>query len=170
MKKGRIITILTVVMILLMVISAGPITAGERATPEEVVARVREAAEFLSKEGEAGLLQFNDPEGPWVWKDTYAFVEDCNKDEIVAHPDSELVGTSVSGLVDIKGNNYGLEICPASENPNGGWVEYWWPELGGDVPERKVTYYYAVPDQPYIVGAGVYEPTMTMEELNELIE
>jgi len=40
----------------------------DKATGQEVVAKVREAASTLSKTGD--LAQFNQKQGPWVWKDT----------------------------------------------------------------------------------------------------
>ncbi|MEA3223454.1 MAG: calcium:proton antiporter, partial [Thermodesulfobacteriota bacterium] len=53
--------------------------AGDKATPKEVVQKVRTAADFLSKAGKPGLPEFNDPKGRWVWKDTYVWVLDCAK-------------------------------------------------------------------------------------------
>ncbi|OQX07817.1 MAG: calcium:proton antiporter, partial [Desulfobacteraceae bacterium IS3] len=65
------ISILFLVCFLLM---GNIVCAEESATPEEIISKVRAAAEFLSKAGEAGLAQFNEPKGQWVWKDTYVFV------------------------------------------------------------------------------------------------
>jgi cytochrome c len=55
----------------------------DHATAQEVIAKVREAASALSKTGD--LAQFNQKQGPWVWKDTYIFVQDCDK-KIMAAP------------------------------------------------------------------------------------
>ena len=44
----------------------------------------REAAIALSKTG--NLAQFNQKSGPWVWKDTYIFIQDCSKKVMAAHP------------------------------------------------------------------------------------
>ena len=64
----------------------------EAATPEEVIAKVKEAAEYLSEKGDSVLPEFNDPKGPWVWKDTYIFVMDCDNDVYVGHPMKEVLG------------------------------------------------------------------------------
>jgi len=56
----------------------------DHATAQEVVAKVREAASTLSKTGD--VAQFNQKQSPWVWKDTYIFVDDCDKKVQVAHP------------------------------------------------------------------------------------
>ena len=45
-----------------------------RVTPEEVIAKVREAAAQLGKEGQAGLAAFEAEGSPFIWKDTYVFV------------------------------------------------------------------------------------------------
>ncbi|MFZ1133014.1 MAG: hypothetical protein WCA97_14270 [Terriglobales bacterium] len=51
------------------------------------------------------MAQFNQKQGPWVWKDTYIFVEDCDKKVQAAHPiEPELVGTDFVSLKDTKGN------------------------------------------------------------------
>jgi hypothetical protein len=51
----------------------------DNATAQEVIAKVREAASALSKTGD--LAQFNQKQGPWVWKDTYIFIQDKNSKE-----------------------------------------------------------------------------------------
>jgi hypothetical protein len=58
--------------------------ADDRATPEEVVAKVRAAAGYIATEGEAGLSLFNDARSDYVWKDSYVFVWDCAADKVVA--------------------------------------------------------------------------------------
>jgi len=45
--------------------------AQDKATPPELVSKVREAASVLSKSGEPGLADFDKKPGPWVWKDSY---------------------------------------------------------------------------------------------------
>jgi len=56
----------------------------------------------LSKTGD--LAPFKQKQGPWVWKDTYIFVVDCNKRVIAAHPiKPELVGQDYASVKDAKG-------------------------------------------------------------------
>jgi hypothetical protein len=71
---------------------------------QEVVAKVREAADTLSKTGD--VAQFNQKQSPWVWKDTYIFVEACDKKVQVAHPiKPELVGKDTLSIMDTRGKN-----------------------------------------------------------------
>src|SRR5271165_487424 len=102
--------------------------AQDKATPQELVLKVREAAGSLSKSGEPGLADFDKKPGPWVWKDTYIFVLDCTKGVMAAHPmKAELIGKPVTALKDIKGNPAFELLCAATQSPNGTWAEYWIP-------------------------------------------
>lgn len=172
MKKGKFFIVTAVLAALMMAVAVGTVAAEEMATPEEVIAKVKEAADFLSKNGEAGLAQFNDPKGPWVYKDTYVFVTDCSKDEMVGHPMSGVLGAKLSGIMDKKDGTIpvGKNLCEAAKNPNGGWVEYFWTKLGSEEPVRKISYMLKVPGQPYEVGAGIYDETKSLDELNGMIK
>src|SRR2546425_1120224 len=82
MKNGRTLVILVVAI---LIVALSTVAVGQdKATAQEVIAKVREAASTLSKTGD--LAQFNQKQGPWVWKDTYIFVEDCDKKVVAAHP------------------------------------------------------------------------------------
>ena len=70
---------LTIALTLAAVLAwlAPPTGAEEAATPQEVIAKVKEAAAYLEKNGKSGLKAFDSADSPFVWKDTYAFVFDC---------------------------------------------------------------------------------------------
>jgi len=145
--------------------------AGGSATPQEVIQKVKEAAAYLSKKGEAGLAEFNKKGTKWVWKDTYIFVYRCDKGVVAAHPiKPKLVGKNLMGLKDIKGNMLFVQLCDASKNPKGGWVEYWWPKPGEKKPSRKISYILQVPGQPYQVAAGIYNDKISVDDLNQMIK
>jgi cytochrome c len=158
------------VAVVILSLSAGALAA-ESATPEEVIAKVREAASYIAANGDSVMPEFDDPKGPWVWKDTYVFVMDCPHDRYAGHPMADVMDTKISEIVDAAGNHVGLAECRMSEeNPKGAWVEIMWPKLGETTPERKICYVYRIPGLPYTVGSGIYEPTMTIDELNALIK
>ncbi len=173
MKKTLVI--LAGVLLIFSAAWVSPAAAEDAVTPAEVIAKVREAAAFLSEKGEAGLAQFNDPASAWSWKDTYVFVFDCSKGTIVGHPNKDLVGTDLTTRVDKNGFKFNVALCTEAEKPNGGWVEYWRPsdvidETGTAEYRRKVSYILAVPGQSMEVGAGIYEPTITVDELNKMLQ
>lgn len=157
------------VAILCVVLFSG-LAQAESATPQEVIAKTQEAAAFLASKGEVGLADFNGKNSSWAWKDTYVFVFDCAQDKVTAHIASKLVGSAVSSIVDKKGNYLGMELCIASESPNGGWIEYWWPKHGSDTPVRKVSYMLKVPGTNWEVGAGIYDENKSLDELNAMIK
>ncbi len=153
------------------VLAMAATAAAESAPPEEIVAKLREAAAFLSEKGADGIPEFNDPKGRWVWKDTYVFVHDCSQGLTVAHPIiAAHIGKRNIAIRDVKGNMFFVQGCEAAKKPKGGWIEYWWPKPGEKDPSRKISLMLAVPDTPYEVGAGVYNDAMSIPELEKLLD
>jgi cytochrome c len=146
----------------------------DHATPQEVVQRVRQAAQDLAEAGEAGLATYSSKNAASVWKDSYLTVVSCEGGTAVgvAHPiRPELAGKPLAQTLTFGpglGERLAADFCAAGRKPSGGWVEYNFPKPGGTEPERKVSYYLAAPGTPYVVGAGVYDPTATVEELDKL--
>jgi cytochrome c len=143
--------------------------AQQGATPEEVVEKVNQAAQYLAQGGEAGLEAFRTKDSPYVWKDSYVIVGSCEQDRTVAHPiQPELESTPMSTLTDETGKTFAQELCEAAQRPQGGWVEYLWPKPGEQEPSRKISYVKAVEGTPYIAIAGVYDEDATIEELQQI--
>jgi len=162
----------------LAVIGPGAALADDGVTPEEVIAKVREAAAYLAREGEAGLAKIGAEGSPFIWKDTYVFVYDCASDVIVAHAIPASRGISISGLKDADGKHYGPELCDAAKVPGGSWGEYVWPKpVKGDDGQlaytkeafRKVSYMLTVDGHPWQVGAGIYNDPMSLADLDALV-
>lgn len=144
------------------------------ATPEEVVTRVLEATRLLHDKGKAAYAEFNDPRGRWVWKDSYVFIYNCDKNEMVAHPlRPDLVGRPLMQIKDDHNKPIFKELCTAGNKPMGGWVEYVWPKPGQGQTFRKITYAHKADvalDYGVQVGAGVYNDDASVEELTRLLE
>lgn len=139
-------------------------------TPEEVIAKVKSAAQALKSD--ADLAQFNEIEGnPWVWKDTYIFVYSCEQDKMSAHPIKEsLIGKPIMSLHDYAGNLFFEDLCKASRESEGGWVKYSWPKPGEVEGSPKFSYTLQAQDSKYQVSAGLYGDDTTLEKLNGLLE
>lgn len=136
----------------------------------EVIMKVRQAAMLLSQQGKDALTTLRDSNSSFSWKDTYVFVVDCKADLVMANPAfPERVGGDILQHTDYRGKQYGLELCEAAATNKGAWIEYSWPKPGEKAPLRKISYLISVPGQPYQVGAGVYDSTYTLQELNEMI-
>jgi cytochrome c len=133
------------------------------------VGKVREAARYLAEVGGEGLARFKGGGSEYVWKDTYVFVADCDKRTIVAHPTMpERDGRPIADGPTYGGVSAAQRAdaqCEAAGRSGGGWFEYPFPKPGEDWPSRKIAYMLAVPGTPYVVGAGVYDDTATLEQL-----
>jgi signal transduction histidine kinase len=158
------------ILLVLIVIAGGPfpLFAQEKATPQEVIQKVMEARDLLAG-GHAVVEEFNRADGRWVFKDTYVFVMDMDTVTFVAHPvNHNLLGRNMIGLKDVKGNFFFIQFCDTAGEEGGGWVEYWWPKPGQQTSSRKISYVVQVPGTSLMVGAGVYDDSISIEELNKL--
>jgi len=143
----------------------------EKATPQEIVSKVQEAASTLAKSAEPkpALEQFNQKQGRWVWKDTYIFVVDCGQTIIAAHPmNPELIGKDAMSLLDTKGHPFFWQVCDALKKPSGIWLQYWWPKPGQKEGSRKISYALRAGNTPYVVGAGIYDDKAAIADLEKL--
>ncbi len=136
--------------------------------------KVRQAAQDIAKAGEAGLATFSSTNTTSVWKDSYTFVVSCERGTAAtaAHPiRPELKGKPTAQIITFgpkPGDQLAADSCAAGEKPQGGWVEYDFPEPGGTQPTRKVSYLLAAQGTPYVVGAGIHDATTKVEDLNRL--
>lgn len=142
-------------------------SAQDKAAPQELVSKVREAASALSQAGEPGLADFDKKPGPWVWKDTYVFVLDCAKGVMAAHSKADLIGKPLAALKDVKGNPAFQLLCAAAQSPDGTWVEYWIPKPGEKEGSRKISYGFMVAGTPYVVGAGIFDAETMIADLTK---
>jgi signal transduction histidine kinase len=146
----------------------------DQATPQEIMQKVRQAAQDLAKSGEAGLATFSSKNATSVWKDSYITVASCKGGTAVgaAHPiRPELKDKPVAQTVTFgprPGEQIAADFCAAGRKPHGGWVEYNFPKPGGTQPERKVSYFLAAQGTPYVVGAGIYDEKAKVEDLDKL--
>ncbi|PID43784.1 MAG: hypothetical protein CR981_01780 [Proteobacteria bacterium] len=162
MKKMRSI------VVFLCLFSAASVSATEPATPEEIYENVLKGVQVLQALGAEGLPAFNDPKGEFVWKDTYVQVYECDANKIVGQINPALrqwTPEKFKSIVDKKGNRITKMICDASKKPDGDWVEYWWPKAGETEASRKITFVLQVPGQPYQVSAGIYDDSVSLEQL-----
>jgi cytochrome c len=168
MKNAKIIVVLALAFLIVALPSVA--VGQDKATAKEVVAKLREAASALSKTGD--LTQFNQKQGPWVWKDTYIFVHDCDEKVNAAHPfRPEQIGQPLTSIKGTDGKSVYADpeaYCEAARKPSGVWIEYLWPKPGSTEGARKVTYSLSVKGTPYVVCAGIYDDKATIAELSKL--
>ncbi|MEW5724253.1 MAG: cache domain-containing protein, partial [Thermodesulfobacteriota bacterium] len=107
--KRVLVSVLSVLMVLVL---AGMAAAQDTATKDEVVAKCKEAAQLVKDKGlEEALKVFNDPAGPFVWKDTYVFAINLDTTEVIAHPvQPNLIGKNLMSLKDVNGKMFFAEF------------------------------------------------------------
>ena len=146
------------------IFTSGTALGQEKATPQQVVQKVQQAAGYLSKKGEAGLATFKERRSDYVWANTYVFVIDCQQKKVAANPLFGFEDMPLSALKDPTGKVIGPMFCPGGST-KGYWVEYHWPKAGQKEPARKLTYIEPVPDTPFTVGAGIYNDKLNTTDL-----
>ena len=154
MKKIYMIPVLAVLLCLPVSFAS----ADESATKEECVVKCREAAAMINSKGvEKAAEIIGDPDGRFVWKDSYVFLMDLNG-KMIAHPfKPELTKKEHSLLItDPTGKALFVHFVNLARSNEEGWVEYMWPKPLKNTPRKKQTYIYRVPDHDLFVGAGVY--------------
>lgn len=170
MSTGKTVTGIMLVFLTFLLLTAGGF-AEEQATPEDVYRKTLQAHSVLKELGKDGLAAFQAGKSDFVWKDSYVWVIECGKWTNAAHPTMpNLVGMDLKNIKCEKtGKLFFQEFCEVGKKPQGGWVEYYWPKPGHPKEElfRKITFVIPVEGTPWLVAAGIYNDTMSIEELNK---
>ena len=137
-------------------------------TPQSVIANVYKAAELLKEKGSEALAVLTDPKSEFNDRDAYLFIIDVDKSLVVSNPRfPERTGGNIREHLDWSGKHYGVELCEVAMR-GGGWIEFVWPKPGMEEGVRKISYVYPIPGMRYTVCAGIYNASMTLDELNAL--
>jgi hypothetical protein len=140
------------------VLFASLAVAGEKATTEECIEKTHEAAAMINAKGlEEAIKLIGDPEGPFVWKDSYVFLMDM-KGKMLAHPMKPELTRYEHVLLETDATDKAIFVhfVNVAREHGEGWVDYRWPRPGKKSPSKKVTYILKVPSKDLLVGAGVY--------------
>ena len=169
--KTKWLILLGIIITLLVSMCSVPAFAEEKATPDEVYNLILSAIPIIEKLGDEGLKAFNDPKGEFVYKDTYVFAVNCDSLEIVAHPSPKMIGYKMGSGLDknpdpAKKVVVGNKLCEAGDKPYGEWVAYYWTKLNDPQPYRKISFSIKVAGTKYILVAGIYDETASVDELN----
>ena len=137
-------------------------------TPQTVIANVHKAAELLKEKGSEALVVLTDPKSDFNDRDAYLFIIDVDKSLVVSNPRfPERTGGNIREHLDWSGKHYGVELCEVAMR-GGGWIEFIWPKPGTEKGLRKISYIYPIPGMRYTACAGIYNDSMTLDDLNAL--
>ena len=120
---------------------------------------VNRAATLVEERGKDAFGQLRDRAGPFVFMDTYVFVEAPDGTELVNAGQPSLEGKNLMGLTDIKGKTVVQDEIALAMKEGSGWVDLYWYKPGQNTPARKQTFVRKVQSgqDTYIVGAGIYQ-------------
>ena len=119
---------------------------------------VNHAAALVADRGKAAFGQLRDKTGPFVFMDTYVFVDTPDGTELVNPGQPSLEGKNLIDLRDVKGKPIVKEEIAAAMKDGSAWVDLYWYKPGNNTPARKQTYVRKVQSgkDTYIVGSGLY--------------
>ena len=122
---------------------------------EDVVNR---ASTLIEQQGQEAFGQLRDKTGPFVFMDTYVFVERPDGTELVNPAQPNLEGKNLMDIKDAKGKQMVREFIAAAMREGSGWIDYYWYKPGDNMPALKHTYVRKVVSgkETYIVGSGFY--------------
>lgn len=128
----------------------------DKAFIEDVVNR---AAMLVQEKGKDAFGQLRDKKGPFVFMDTYVFVDNPEGVELVNGAQTGIEGKNLINEKDVNGKFFQREIIEAATKKNGAWVDYFWYKPGQNEPAHKQTFVKKVQhgNESFVIGAGFYD-------------
>ncbi len=119
---------------------------------------VDHAAALVADRGKDAFGQLRDKTGPFVFMDTYVFVDSPDGTELMNADFPSLEGKNLIDLKDLTGKAVVKDEIDAAMKTGSAWVDLYWYKPGQNTPARKQTFVRKVQSgrDTYIVGAGVY--------------
>jgi len=119
---------------------------------------VNRAAALIAEQGRMAFGQLRDKTGPFVFMDTYVFVDSPDGTELMNAAFPSLEGKNLIDLKDLTGKAVVQDEIAAAMKAGSAWVDLYWYKPGQNTSARKQTYVRKVQSGQdiYIVGAGVY--------------
>jgi cytochrome c len=132
-------------------------TAGaqERASTKEAELLVKKAVDYLKKNGkEKALAAFNDPRGPFTYRDLYIAAYDLTGRCVAHGQNKDRVGKNLIGDKDPDGKAFVAERIQVARAKGSGWQEYKFMNQVTKEVEHKVAYFERVDD--IVIACGAY--------------
>jgi signal transduction histidine kinase len=116
------------------------------------------AARLVEEKGRDAFAVLRDKSGPFIFKNTYVFVDLPDGLELVNPAFPQLESVNMMDYKDSLGNYMVREYIRVALSRGSGWVTYMWPKPGETTPSPKFTYVKkSVHDKEvFIVGSGQY--------------
>jgi signal transduction histidine kinase len=127
----------------------------DKAFIEDIVNR---GATLIKEQGKNAFALLRDKTGPFVFMDTYVFVNSLDGVELVNPIFPSLEGQNLIDLKDLTGKEVIKDEIAAVKEQDSAWLDLNWFKPGDNTPALKRTFVRKVQseDGTYIVGAGIY--------------
>lgn len=130
--------------------------AADKGTPDEAVAMVKGAIEYMKKNGkEKAFAEFSNPSGKFVKGDLYVMVTGLDGINRAHGGNPKLIGKNLLEIKDANGVFIVKNFIAVGKDKGHGWVDYIWPNTVTKAVEPKSTYIEKVDD--LLVGVGIYK-------------
>lgn len=132
----------------------------EKSLVEDVVNR---AVTLVEERGSDAFPVLRDKKGPFVFMDTYVFVQRPDGTELVNPAQPSLEGKNLIDLKDLMGKPFIKEEIDLALHKDGGWLDCYWYKPGDNKPALKQTYVRKARfhGEVFVVGSGIYPQTET---------
>ena len=149
-------TILTVTAVLIATAVPALAQKAEYGTSEEARAMLEQAVAAVKEDHDAALKAFNEGDARFKDRDLYVFCGD-EEGKFTAHPNQDLVGTSMRELKDKAGEPLGERLYGAATEGEYKEVAYMWTRPNEEKPTQKSSFVTKVEDQVCAVGYYQHE-------------
>lgn len=131
--------------------------AEERATPQDAEELVKTGVAYLKKHGrEKAFKEFQNKNGPFVYKDLYLAIYDTSGQCLVHAADPSRVGKVFLDAKDPDGKPFIKERIELAKASGHGWQDYKFKNPANGKVEQKTSYFELAGD--VILTAGAYKP------------
>jgi signal transduction histidine kinase len=120
---------------------------------------VDKAATLVEQRGRDAFGLLRDRTGPFVFMDTYVFVDDPSGVELVNPAIPSLEGRNLSDLKDLSGKLVVKDEVAAAMRDGKAWLECYWYRPGDNLPTKKLTFVQKVQSgkETFVIGSGIYQ-------------
>lgn len=120
---------------------------------------VNRASTLVIERGKDAFPLLRDKTGPFVFMDTYVFVDKPDGVELVNAAQPSVEGKNLTDITDLQGKRFVHDYIDAAMKNGSAWVSYYWYRPGENGPAHKYTYVRKVQygGETYIIGSGYYK-------------
>lgn len=145
------------VLILVVLLSAGVSFADSKGTAKEAKSLVSKAFAFYKSNGkDAAFSEISNPRGKFVDRDLYVMVMDVNGNMLAHGANKKLIGKNLLDLKDSDGTPMVREFIKVAKSKGSGWVDYKWSNPVTRKVEHKSSFIQKIDGHSFMV-CGIYK-------------